>query len=113
MVNFEFFKFLLIYFNFRSYFRIRRSQVPCGIGARARTRHGSLQMIAPVDHSSSYDTETTNEDDDSEFSDRRHRSPPPPSLLRGLSMIEVSEILSEIFNIIIQFSEKAIGTFKS
>ncbi|VDN94431.1 unnamed protein product [Brugia pahangi] len=67
--------------------RTRRSQVPCGIGARARTRYGSLPMITPIDHSSSYETETTNEDDDSEFSDRRHRSP-PPSLLRGLSMIE-------------------------
>ncbi|EJW71863.1 hypothetical protein WUBG_17230, partial [Wuchereria bancrofti] len=67
--------------------RTRRSQVPCGIGARARTRYGSLPMITPIDHSSSNETETTNEDDDSEFSDRRHRSP-PPSLLRGLSMIE-------------------------
>ncbi|VDK88250.1 unnamed protein product [Litomosoides sigmodontis] len=67
--------------------RTRRSQVPCGIGARARTRHGSLPIITPIDHSSSYETETTNEDDDSEFNDRRHCSP-PPSLLRGLSMIE-------------------------
>ncbi|CAG9530456.1 unnamed protein product [Cercopithifilaria johnstoni] len=67
--------------------RTQRSQVPCGIGARARTRHGSLPMITPIDHSSSYETETTNEDDYSEFSGRRHRSP-PPSLLRGLSMIE-------------------------
>uniref|UniRef100_A0A915PLC4 C2 domain-containing protein n=1 Tax=Setaria digitata TaxID=48799 RepID=A0A915PLC4_9BILA len=67
--------------------RTRRSQVPCGIGARARTRHGSLPMMTPIDHSSSYETETTNEDDDSEFSYQKHRSP-PPSLLRGLSMIE-------------------------
>ncbi|OZC07704.1 C2 domain protein [Onchocerca flexuosa] len=77
--------------------RTRRSQVPCGIGARARTRHGSLPMIMPIDHSSSYETETTNEDDDSEFCDRRHRSP-PPSLLRGLSMIEIktNDIFQEL-----------------
>ncbi|EJW77630.1 hypothetical protein WUBG_11460, partial [Wuchereria bancrofti] len=31
--------------------RTRRSQVPCGIGARARTRYGSLPMITPIDHS--------------------------------------------------------------
>ncbi|VDM96177.1 unnamed protein product [Thelazia callipaeda] len=69
-------------------FRSRKSQVPCGIGARARTRHGSSPVVMRVDHSSSYDTETTNdEDDDWEFRNKRHRSP-PPSLLRGLSMIE-------------------------
>lgn len=73
--------------------------MPCGIGAHARTRHGSLPMITPIDHSSSYETETTNEDDDSEFSDRKHRSP-PPSLLRGLSMIEVNKIFHK-FNVIV------------
>uniref|UniRef100_F1KVV1 Regulator of G-protein signaling rgs-7 n=2 Tax=Ascaris TaxID=6251 RepID=F1KVV1_ASCSU len=68
--------------------RSRRSHVPCGIGARARLRFGSLSTIAPVDHSSSL--ETTNDDD--ELCDlyaavsKKHRS--PPRLLKGLSMIE-------------------------
>ncbi|VDM42868.1 unnamed protein product [Toxocara canis] len=69
--------------------RSRRNQVPCGIGAHARLRFGSLSTIAPVDQSSSF--ETTNDDED-ELCDlytpvnMQLRS--PPRLLRGLSMIE-------------------------
>ncbi|MFH4975380.1 hypothetical protein AB6A40_002089 [Gnathostoma spinigerum] len=74
---------------------VRRSQVLCGLGARARLEFGSLSTIAPIDSSS---LESTNEDEDDELSElyapisKENRS--PPRLLKGLTMIEeISPIL--------------------